>query len=318
MSTAAVVQKLVQRAKQAEEIIAQLKAQIENVKQVAAISVSKPEEERLRVENEQLRTKINTLKTTLILCEIKNGVKQIPIPLKKAKLEAAGPSDTANTAPPSAVTTEPKPEAAKGGKPQKEKQGKGEQPNKKKGDETDKPKKGKAEKDTAADADRPIDISRLDLRVGKIVGVKKHPDADSLYVEDVDLGEGQTRTIVSGLVKHVPIEEMQDRLAVFMCNLKPAKMRGIMSQGMIMCASCPEKVEILLPPPGAQIGDRVFAKDYPGEPDALMNPKKKIWETVKPDLVTDATKVASYKGSQLIIEGKGPVVAPTRANTQIS
>lgn len=51
-------------------------------------------------------------------------------------------------------------------------------------------------------------MSRLDLRVGKIVGVKKHPDADSLYVEDVDLGEGQTRTIVSGLVKHVPIEEV--------------------------------------------------------------------------------------------------------------
>jgi len=58
---------------------------------------------------------------------------------------------------------------------------------------------------------------------------------------------------------------MQDRLAVFMCNLKPAKMRGIMSQGMIMCASSPEKVEILLPPAGAQIGDKVKAKGYTGE-----------------------------------------------------
>jgi len=54
-------------------------------------------------------------------------------------------------------------------------------------------------------------------------------------------------------------------LAVFMCNLKPAKMRGIMSQGMIMCASSPEKVEILLPPAGAQIGDKVKAKGYTGE-----------------------------------------------------
>jgi tRNA-binding EMAP/Myf-like protein len=76
--------------------------------------------------------------------------------------------------------------------------------------------KGK-KKDAAADADRPIDISRLDLRVGKIVGVKKHPDADSLYVEDVDLGEGQTRTIVSGLVKHVPIEEVS--LKNLICDL---------------------------------------------------------------------------------------------------
>jgi len=53
-------------------------------------------------------------------------------------------------------------------------------------------------------------------------------------------------------------------------------------------------------------------------PDALLNPKKKIWETVKPDLRTDANKVASYKGAQLFIDGKGPVVAPSAANTQIS
>ena len=53
-----------------------------------------------------------------------------------------------------------------------------------------------------------VDISRLDMRVGKIVAVEKHPDADSLYVEQVDLGEGQPRTIVSGLVKHVPIEQV--------------------------------------------------------------------------------------------------------------
>jgi len=63
-----------------------------------------------------------------------------------------------------------------------------------------------------------------------------------LYVEEVDLGEGKNRTIVSGLVKHVPIEEMQDRIAIFMCNLKPAKMRGVLSEGMLMCASTPEKV----------------------------------------------------------------------------
>jgi len=57
---------------------------------------------------------------------------------------------------------------------------------------------------------------------------------------------------------------MDGRLAVFMCNLKPAKMRGILSEGMIMCASSPERVEILLTPPGAAIGDRVFAQGYTG------------------------------------------------------
>ena len=51
-------------------------------------------------------------------------------------------------------------------------------------------------------------------------------------MEEVDVGEGKNRTIVSGLVKHVPIEEMQNRIASFMCNLKPAKMRGVTSEGV--------------------------------------------------------------------------------------
>ena len=55
-----------------------------------------------------------------------------------------------------------------------------------------------------------------------------------------------------------------------------------------------------------------------GTPDAQLNPKKKIWETVKPDLLTNTEKVAVYKGSPLEIEGKGHVVAPTSANAQIS
>jgi len=50
-------------------------------------------------------------------------------------------------------------------------------------------------------------------------------------------GEEQPRTIVSGLVNYVPINEMQDRLVVVLCNLKPAKMRGIESSGMVLCAS---------------------------------------------------------------------------------
>lgn len=67
--------------------------------------------------------------------------------------------------------------------------------------------------------------------------MSKHPEADSLYVEKIDLGEEQPRTIVSGLVNYIPIEEMKDRMVVVLCNLKPAKMRGIESQGMVLCAS---------------------------------------------------------------------------------
>jgi hypothetical protein len=58
---------------------------------------------------------------------------------------------------------------------------------------------------------------------------------------------------------------MQQRLAIFACNLKPAKMRGILSEGMIMCGSSPEKVEIIVPPQGAAIGDRVTVEGFPGQ-----------------------------------------------------
>ena len=65
-----------------------------------------------------------------------------------------------------------------------------------------------AKKPQGSASDAPLDVSRLDMRIGKIVAVKRHPDADSLYVEEVDLGEEQPRTIVSGLVNHVPIEQV--------------------------------------------------------------------------------------------------------------
>lgn len=57
---------------------------------------------------------------------------------------------------------------------------------------------------------------------------------------------------------------MQNRIVMLMCNLKPAKMRGIESQAMVMCASTPNKVEILQPPPGAEPGDRVYVDGYEG------------------------------------------------------
>merc|ERR1712012_1302621 len=68
---------------------------------------------------------------------------------------------------------------------------------------------------------------RLDIRIGKIVEVSRHPDAEKLYVEKIDLGEPSPRTIVSGLVDFVPEEKMLNRLVVVLCNLKPAKMRGV-------------------------------------------------------------------------------------------
>ena len=65
----------------------------------------------------------------------------------------------------------------------------------------------KSKPQPAADA-VPIDASRMNMRIGFIVSATKHPYADGLYVEEVDVGEEKPRTIISGLVKHVPLEEV--------------------------------------------------------------------------------------------------------------
>ena len=54
-----------------------------------------------------------------------------------------------------------------------------------------------------------VNVSRLNMRIGRVVDVQKHPDADSLYVEQVDVGEAKNRTVVSGLVKHIPLEQVR-------------------------------------------------------------------------------------------------------------
>lgn len=73
----------------------------------------------------------------------------------------------------------------------------------------ERPKKSAPESKPKGTAESEISISRLDIRIGLITKVQKHPDADSLYVEEIDVGEGQPRTVVSGLVNYIPIEEMQ-------------------------------------------------------------------------------------------------------------
>ena len=154
---------------------------------------------------------------------------------------------------------------------------------------------------------------RLNIRVGKIVEVSKHPDADALYVEKIDLGELGTRTIVSGLVNFVPEDQMLNRHVVVLCNLKPAKLKGIESRGMVLCSSKeePKEVEPLLPPEGSVAGDRVFVEGYDGgTPDEQLNPKRKVWEKLAADMKTNADGKAQWAGNNLQTS-KGDIVAKT-------
>ncbi|CAG5092106.1 Similar to yars1: Tyrosine--tRNA ligase [Cotesia congregata] len=181
--------------------------------------------------------------------------------------------------------------------------------------------KKQVEKKNPANQPAEIEPSRLDIRVGKIVEVSKHPDADSLYVEKIDVGEASgPRTIVSGLVNFVPIEEMQNRMVVILANLKPANLRGVASHGMVLCASVDgeeRKVEPLRPPADAAPGDRVIVEGYEGTPDEVLNPKKKVWEKLAVDLVVNANGEASWSGNLLVTASKGKLTADSLKNVPI-
>lgn len=100
----------------------------------------------------------------------------------------------------------------------------------------------------------------LDIRVGRIIKAWRHEEADSLYVEEVDVGEAEPRIICSGLVKYVPLDFLQDRSVVVLANLKPRNMRGVKSNGMLLAASdaAHENVELLEPPQGSVPGERIW------------------------------------------------------------
>jgi methionyl-tRNA synthetase len=173
-------------------------------------------------------------------------------------------------------------------------------------------------KEKAAVASSSIDVSRLDLRVGKIESVEKHPDADHLYIEQINVGEPKLRQVCSGLAKFIPIEEMKDRNVVVICNMKPSNFRGKRSEAMVLAANSEDgtKVELVDPPTTAAPGTRISADGFPGSPDAELNPKLKVFETLKPDLKSNENRVACFKGVPLKTP-EGECTVKTLGNSQL-
>ena len=76
----------------------------------------------------------------------------------------------------------------------------------------------------------------VELRVGKITSVTDHENADKLFVVSIDDGTANGRTICAGLKEYYTAEEMTGKSVVFVANLKPRKLRGVMSEGMMLAA----------------------------------------------------------------------------------
>ncbi|RPA84978.1 nucleic acid-binding protein [Ascobolus immersus RN42] len=194
-------------------------------------------------------------------------------------------------------------------------------------------KKEKKEKKPKVQPAKPVEAPlspvQLDLRVGKILHCIPHPEADGLYISTISamdpadspyitalptphapadkIPEGTTvRTVCSGLRKFIPLEEMQGRRVVLVCNLKPAKLKGIASAAMVLAASPrPEdgekdRVELVAPPPDAEIGEQLVFEGYEeGEILPQLPPKKKIMETLTPGLGTNEEKVVIFDGNKV-------------------
>ena len=91
------------------------------------------------------------------------------------------------------------------------------------------------------------DFAKLQLKTGRVLECVKVENAEKLYILQVDLGEEKPRQIVSSLVDYYTAEELVGKEIVVLANLKPAKMRGHVSEGMLLCAeSADSSVCVLL------------------------------------------------------------------------
>ena len=100
------------------------------------------------------------------------------------------------------------------------------------------------------------DFKKLDIRVALIESVEKVPKADKLYKLSIALGD-EKRTLVAGLAEQYKVDELKGKKIVILANLEPRKLRGILSQGMLLAAVDGEIVSVLTPdkeiPSGAKI-----------------------------------------------------------------
>ncbi|HEX4900942.1 MAG TPA: methionine--tRNA ligase subunit beta, partial [Pyrinomonadaceae bacterium] len=85
------------------------------------------------------------------------------------------------------------------------------------------------------------DFAKVDLRVGEVLTAERLPKSDKLLLMTVDIGEEKPRQILAGIAEHYAPEKMLGRKVVIVANLKPRKLRGYESQGMVVAASIGEE-----------------------------------------------------------------------------
>ena len=101
------------------------------------------------------------------------------------------------------------------------------------------------------------EFGRLALRVGVVTAAVDHPNADKLLVLTVDLGDGAPRQLVAGIKGSYQASELVGKSVVVVANLKPAKLRGVESQGMALAASDGSTIVLVSPERPIRAGSTV-------------------------------------------------------------
>ncbi len=100
------------------------------------------------------------------------------------------------------------------------------------------------------------DFVKLDIRVGKITKVEEIKGADKLYKLQVNFGKFK-RQILSGIKKYYSVEDLKGKQAIFIVNLPPRKIRGELSEGMILCADDGKTIIFIAPEKKIKNGSEV-------------------------------------------------------------
>ena len=147
-------------------------------------------------------------------------------------------------------------------------------------------------------------FSKLDLRVAKIIDVKDHPQADKLYMMQIDLGALGKRVIVAGMKPFYSKDEINGKSIVIVSNLKPATIRGVKSNGMLLAAGDETGIVSLLNPGEASPGTEVYIEGIPREPVKMLE-----FEDFKAiNMTIDERGEATYQGKNLISK-KGKIAS---------
>ncbi|KAK6202502.1 uncharacterized protein RJT21DRAFT_20129 [Scheffersomyces amazonensis] len=171
--------------------------------------------------------------------------------------------------------------------------------------------------------------SLLHLKVGKIIHCEKHPNAEKLYVSQIQIEkpvidqDPVTIQVCSGLVNLIPLDQMLNKKVVVLANLKPSKMRGVKSEAMLLATEQITeeniKVELINPPVSAQVGTRLHFTNFETE-DIPSRLKPKAWEDIQSHLKTNSNAEATYTkdGIEYVLgDGVDVAKADTLCNTSI-